>query len=117
MTTYSIFARRPDEAPAAVPEKFSWFAALLPPLHALVHASWLALLVWALGLVVVTAAAQFLGGETGFWLYVVLAAFLGFEAASLRRWALSRRGWRHVAEIVAPAADIAEVEWLKRRRT
>ena len=37
MTLYSVFDRRLDEAPATVPDRFSWFAALLPPIWALAH--------------------------------------------------------------------------------
>jgi hypothetical protein len=51
-----------------------------------------------------------------FWLYVLLAILIGLEAGAIRRAHLGRDGWRHVAEIVAPAADVAEVEWLKRRQ-
>lgn len=116
MTTYSIFERRPDEAPAAVPEKFSWFAALLPPVFAVAHGLWIEFVAWGVALAGLVALATVIGGDAALWLYVLLALFIGFEAPAFRRWSLSRSGWRHAAEIVAPAADVAEVEWIKRRR-
>ena len=50
MTIFSIFARNAEVE--AVPDRFSWFAALLPPIYALVHGLW-----WALGGYVVAVAA------------------------------------------------------------
>jgi hypothetical protein len=115
MTTYSIFARRADEAPASVPERFSWAAALVPPLYAIAHGLWIEFAVWGLALAAIVAVAPFIGGGAAFWIYVLLAILIGLEAGAIRRAHLSRDGWRHVAEIIAPAADVAEVEWLKRR--
>ena len=116
MTTYSIFTRRADEAPASVPERFSWAAALLPPLYAMVHGLWIEFVAWGVTLAAIVALALVIGGEAAFWLYVLFAIFVGFEAAALRRGALLRDGWHHAAEIVAAAPDVAEVEWIKRRR-
>jgi hypothetical protein len=115
MTLYSVFDRRLDEAPAVVPDRFSWFAALLPPVYALVHGLWLGLLVWVLLLALVVLASLWLGGAAGVWLYVLLAVLAGFEAPSVRRRALRRRGYVHRAELVAAAADLAERDWLQRR--
>ena len=116
MTTYSIFSRRADEAPATVPETFSWAATLVPPLYAMAYGLWFEFLAWGLALAAIVALAPLIGVEASFWLYVLLAVYCGFEAASIRRANLVRDGWRHVAEIVAPAADVAEVEWIKRQR-
>jgi hypothetical protein len=115
MTTYSIFSRRVDEAPASVPEAFSWAAAVVPPLFAIAHGLWIEFVAWGVALAVLVAAAQVIGGEAAAWLYVLGAILIGLEAATIRRAHLMREGWRHVAEVVAPAADVAEVEWLKRR--
>jgi hypothetical protein len=116
MTTYSIYARRADEAPASVPEAFSWAAALFPPFYAMAHGLWIGFAAWGVTLAALVAAAPYIGGEAAFWLYILFAALIGFEAAGLRRAHLVANGWRHVAEIVAPAADLAEIEWLKRRQ-
>lgn len=116
MTLYSIFDRdtQAPEAPAAIPERFSWLAALLPPAFALVHGLWLELLAFIAAVALLAVAALWLGGAAGFWLYVLFAVLLGFEAPSLRRAALKRKGWTYRTEIVAPAGDLAQVAWLQR---
>ena len=117
MTVYSIFDRENSEAeaPVAVPEKFSWLAALLPPVYALLHGLWLELVAWVVVVALITLLSVWLGGEAGFWLYVLMAVFIGLEASSLRRGALRRRGWIYRTELVAAAADLAQVEALRSR--
>jgi hypothetical protein len=120
VTLYSVFERstpRPgaDPAPPVVPDKFSWLAALLPPVFLLLHGLWLALLGFVLALVILYFAAAWIGTGTALWFYLLLALYLGFEAHNLRRSALRRRGFEHRAELVAPAADLAQLTWLQRR--
>jgi len=45
---------------------------------------------------------------------VVLALLLGFEAASLRRWTLSRRKWRLLDIVVADDEEAAERRFFDR---
>lgn len=115
MTLYSVFDRRLDEAPAVVPDRFSWFAALLPPVFAVVHGLWLGLVLYLVGVVAIVLASMWVGGEAGFWLYVLFAIGIGFEASSLRRRGLRRRNFVYRADLIAPATDLAEVEWMRRR--
>ncbi|HHY49137.1 MAG TPA: DUF2628 domain-containing protein [Alphaproteobacteria bacterium] len=115
MTLYSVFDRRRDEAPAVVPDRFSWFAGLLPPLFAIVHGLWLELVGYVVLLAAIGLAATWLGEEAGFWLYALLALWIGFEAPALRRRALRRSGYIYRSELIAAAPDLAEVEWLRRR--
>jgi hypothetical protein len=117
MTLYSIFDRRLDEAPAVVPDRFSWFAALLPPVFGMVHGLSLGLVLYVAGVVVIAVAGLYFGADTAFWLYVLFAALIGWEAPSLRRRALRRRGYIYRAERIAPADDVAQVDWIKRRGT
>lgn len=117
MTLYAVFDRRRDEAPAVVPDRFSWFAALLPPIFLIAHRLWLELVAFVALVVLIVLAAAWLGGEAGLWLYVLFAATIGWEAPALRRRALRRRGFVYRAELIAPAADSAEVEWVRRRGT
>jgi hypothetical protein len=116
MTIYAVFDKEATGAPAVVPDGFSWFAALLPPVYAIVHGLWLALL----GYVVVAAALGFggrlIGDDAAFWIYVVFAVWIGFEASALRRGALRRRGWRYRTEVIAPAEDLAQLEGLRSRK-
>jgi hypothetical protein len=117
MTLYSVFDRRLDEAPAVVPDRFSWFAALLPPVYGLAHRMWLETITWVVLIAAIVLAGLWLGGEAGFWLYVLSAILIGFEAPSLRRRALRRRGYVYSTERIAAADDLAQVDWIRRRGT
>src|SRR5690606_9989240 len=90
-----------DLEPVAVPEKFSWLAFLLPPVFALLHGLTLFTLLWIAGVVVTIGLAVWAGGGAAFWVYVVFALFLGFEASSFRRGRLERAGRVYRADIVA----------------
>ncbi|HQZ12912.1 MAG TPA: DUF2628 domain-containing protein [Devosia sp.] len=115
MTLYSVFDRRQNEAPEVVPDRFSWFAALLPPVYAALHRLWLALIGWVLLMIGVGLIGTFFGAELGFWVYVLLAILIGFEAPALRRLGLRRRGYLYRSELIAAAPDLAQVIWMKRR--
>lgn len=115
MTLYSVFDRRQNEAPQVVPDQFSWFAALLPPIYGLAHRLWLMTLLWIVLVVGIVLLGRVIGEDVGFWLYVLLAILWGFEAPGMRRRALRRRGYIYRSELIAGAADLAEVEWMKRR--
>ena len=45
---------------------------------------------------------------------MLLALLLGFEAASLRRWTLSRRNWRQLDIVVADDEEAAERRFFDR---
>ncbi len=114
MTTYSIFDRQgTDGEPIAVAEKFSWFAALLPPLFALRHGMWVRFALYMVVVLALSAASLWIGGAAASWLYLLLALWIGLEAPGLRRGRLLRSGWTYRTEIVAAGADLAAVAWLK----
>ena len=115
MTLYAIFDPKPGRPglPTAIPEKFSWFAAILPPLFLLAHGLWLELVAWLLMVVALVVLSGFVGDDAAFVLYLLAAAWLGFAAAGLRRHALQWRGWRHRGERVAPSADLAQLEAMR----
>jgi hypothetical protein len=52
--------------------------------------------------------------------YVLIAILMGFEAASLQRWTLSRRNWRQLDIVVADDEESAERRffdrWTERQR-
>ena len=54
------------------------------------------------------------GSGTVFLVNVLLALLLGFEAASLKRWTLSRRNWRQLDIVVADDAETAEHRFFDR---
>ena len=115
VTLYAIYAPRagrPD-LPAAIPEKFSWTAAILPPVYLLAHGLWLELLVWTAKLVVLVYLARVIGGEAASALYLLGAIWLGFAASGLRRDALTRRGWRLRGHRVALSAELAQLGALR----
>lgn len=114
MTLYSVYERTND-APTAVADRFSWSAALLPPVHALVHGLWLLLALWVVGTVAIAASSVVVGGEAAFWLYVLFAILIGFEAASFRRVRTGKRGAEYRTEIIATGEDLALVDYLKRQ--
>ena len=114
MTLYSVY-ERPSDAPTAVADRFSWSAALLPPVHALVHGLWLLLVLWVVGTVAIAASSIVIGGEAAFWLYVLFAILIGFEAASFRRVKTAKRGGLYRTEVVATGEDLALVDYLKRQ--
>lgn len=115
MTLYAIYDPKPgrDGLPAAVPESFSWLAAILPPVFLLSHGLWLELLVWAGKLVALVLLAKVIGSEAAFLLYVLSAIWLGLAAPGLRGNALARRGWTYRGERVAHDADMAQLEAIR----
>lgn len=114
MTLYSVY-ERPNDVPTAVADRFSWSAALLPPVHALVHGLWLLLALWVVGTVPIVGSSLLIGGEAAFWLYVLFAILIGFEAASFRRVKTAQRGAEYRTEVIAAGEDLALVDYLKRQ--
>ena len=101
---------------AFVRDGFHFWAALTGGLWLAWHRLWLALLGWILLLVAVDVGLSALGaGESAiFWANVLVALLMGFEAASLRRWTLSRRNWRQLDIVVADDEETAERRFFDR---
>lgn len=115
MTLYAIFdprAGKPD-LPAAIPEAFSWFAAILPPVFLLAHGLWLELLAWMLKVAALVVLSGFIGVDATVLLYLLVAIWFGFAAPGFRRHALTSRGWTHRGEHVAASVDLAQLEALR----
>ncbi len=117
MTLYAIFAPRPgrDALPEAVPEKFSWFATLLPPVHAFVHRVWDQLALYLLGVAAIVIAERWTGLDAAVWLYILLALACGFAAPGARRRALRRRGYAAATHRFALDADLARLSAMEPR--
>ena len=115
VTLYAIFDPKPGrlDLPAAVPEKFCWFAAILPPVFLLAHGLWLELVAWILAVLVLVVLSGFIGDGAASLLYFLAALWLGFAAPGLRRHALHWRGWAHRGERVALSADMAQLEAMR----
>jgi len=101
---------------AFVRDGFHFWAALTGGLWLAWHRLWLALLGWILmlGAVDVGLSALGAGGSAVFWANVLVALLMGFEAASLRRWTLSRRNWRQLDIVVADDEESAERRFFDR---
>jgi hypothetical protein len=93
-----------------VRDGFSFWAFLLGPLWMLRHRLWLVLI----GYVVLTAALgiglHVVGASAGARLLVafLFALLIGLEAATLRRWTLSRRGWINLGLVIGDDEEAAE---------
>lgn len=84
-----------------VRDRFSWMAALLTPIWLLVHRHWLPLLGFILAAVAIVFAVAALG-LAPFWgslLIFALQLVIGFEAGSLDRWRLDRKGWQMIGTV------------------
>ena len=99
-----------------VRDGFHFWAAVFGPLWLIWHRLWLALLGW----IVVTLAVDVgmtrlgAGGTAIFLANVLIALLMGFEAASLQRWTLSRRNWRQLDIVVADDEEAAERRFFDR---
>jgi len=107
MTIYSAYESDSDGV-ACLPERFNWFAALLPLIWALVHRLWRGfalLLVIEIGIAVLAGllGVPFLG------LYLLFAIWVGFEANQMHGRGLVRRGWRFAGAVNADDRVSAEM--------
>jgi hypothetical protein len=107
---------RATERFAFVRDGFHFWAFILGGAWLAWHRLWLALIGW----IVMIAAIDFgmtalgAGRMTVFWANVLIALLLGFEAASLQRWTLSRRNWRQLDIVVSDDEESAERRFFDR---
>ena len=129
MPVYTVHAPVGSNADPATTDKitfvrdgFHFWAVVFSVIWLAWHRLWLALLGWILLVVAVDVGLARLGLGRGTILMVdvVLALLLGFEAASLNRWTLSRRKWRQLDIVVADDEETAERRffdrWTSRQR-
>jgi hypothetical protein len=93
-----------------VRDGFYFWAFLLAPLWMLRHRLWLVLLLYLIVAIGLDQAIYYAGIGAG---VIALAEFLlalliGLEAATLRRFALARRGWRNVGVVSGDDVEDAE---------
>jgi hypothetical protein len=101
---------------AFVRDGFHVWAALLGGVWLAWHRLWLALIGWIVLMAAIEIGMVSLGvSRTAIFLAAVLLALLmGFEAASLQRWTLSRRNWRQLDIVVADDEETAERRFFDR---
>jgi hypothetical protein len=99
-----------------VRDGFHFWAFVLGVVWLAWHRLWLALIGWIVAIAAIDFAMMALGtGKMAVFLAnVLLALLLGFEAASLQRWTLSRRNWRQVDIVVADDEESAERRFFDR---
>jgi uncharacterized protein DUF2628 len=99
-----------------VRDGFHFWAAILGVVWLAWHRLWLALLGWIILMAALDIAMVKLGmsGSTIFLVDALLALLLGFEAASLKRWTLSRHKWRQLDIVVADDEEAAERRFFDR---
>ena len=130
MPVYTVHAPVNSNADIAATDRFAFvrdgfhvWALLAAPLWFACHRLWLALIGWIVVVFVIDVAMTALhaGGMMIFLANVLLALLMGLEAASLRRWTLSRRNWRQLDIVVADDEEQAERRffdrWTAKRRT
>ena len=93
-----------------IKDGFGWVAALFAPIWLLVHRLWWPLL----GFIVLSGGFELIKRVTGVdqrWVGLAMLALnllIGFEADTLRRWALERRGWRTLGSVTGKTAAECE---------
>jgi hypothetical protein len=93
-----------------VKDGFSWMAALFAPLWMLVNRLWWALLGYIVAIVALRLAQKY-GGLTENTVGLMtfgLNLLVGFEADTLRRWALDRKGWLMLGSVSGRTVDECE---------
>ena len=123
MPVYTVHAPVTGNAGIAATDKFVFvrdgfyvWATLLGVVWLAWHRLWLVLI----GCIVLMAAIDVAMMRLGvtptaiFLVNVLLALLMGFEAASLRRWTLSRRNWRQLDIVVADDEEQAERRFFDR---
>jgi hypothetical protein len=128
MPTYTVHAPPPrqDETTSAperfvfVRDGFHFWAFLFAPLWLLLHGLWLALVIYVVGYGVVIGGLAFLHASANvqFLVGLLTALLIGFEASSIWRLTLARRGWTTLGFVVGEDTEIAEQrffsEWTRR---
>jgi hypothetical protein len=129
MPTYTVHQPPPRKGETAIdPDRFVFvrdgfhiWAFVLAPVWLLLHRLWLALIIYValnvllgvgFALVGRSSTAQFFAGA-------LIALLIGFEAGTIWRWTLTRRGWKTLGFVVGEDAEMAErrffAEWSKRK--
>jgi hypothetical protein len=116
MAVYTVHEPPPKAGAAPPPERFTFVrdgfsfpALLLGPLWMLRHRMWLGLLGYAVVVALLALVLHLDGSATvGVIVWTLLALLLGFEAGTLRRFALGRRGFRNIGVVVGDDLELAE---------
>ena len=123
MPVYTVHAPVANGADLAATDKFvfvrdgfHFWAAVAGVIWLIWNRLWLALIGWVAVTLAIDVGMAALGATSGAILFVdlLLALLMGFEAASLQRWTLSRRKWRQLDIVVADDEESAERRFFDR---
>jgi hypothetical protein len=128
MPTYTVHAPSPPVSGSSrefehfvfVRDGFHFWAFALAPLWLLLHRLWIALLIYVVGFGALAFGFAVARMPSSVQLSVVLlvALLTGFEASSIWRWTLKRRGWTTLGFVIGEDTETAErrffAEWTKR---
>jgi hypothetical protein len=95
---------------AFVRDGFSGWAFVVAPLWMLVHRMWLVFAVYVVGAAGLETLVRMFGGSAAAVALIglLIALAIGLEAGSLRRFTLSRRGWKQVGIVSGRDREQAE---------
>jgi hypothetical protein len=93
-----------------VRDGFSFWAFLLAPIWMIRHRMWRVFAGYLIVVIVLQVALRLVAAPTWAMLAaaVLLAMLVGFEAATLRRFTLARRGWKNAGIVVGDDLDSVE---------
>jgi Protein of unknown function (DUF2628) len=123
MPVYTVHAPKTSSADLRATDRFTFvrdgfhvWAFLLGPVWLIWHRLWLALIGWIVVILAIDVAVTRLGagGAAVFLANALIALLMGFEAASLERWTLSRGNWRQLDIVVADDEERAERRFFDR---
>jgi len=123
MPVYTVHAPATDGVDPRATDKFAFvrdgfhvWAALLGVVWLAWHRLWLALIGWIILLAALDIGMTRLGAgrPAVFLANGLIALLMGFEAASIKRWTLSRRHWRQLDIVVAADEEAAERRFFDR---
>jgi hypothetical protein len=102
-----------------VRDGFHFWAALFGPLWLITHRLWLALIGWIIAVIALELALRRLGVGSAAMVFadIIVAVLMGFEAASLQRWTLSRNQWSQLDVVIADDEEAAERRFFDRWAT
>lgn len=104
--------------PVFVSDGFSWSAVAFGPLWFIFHRLWLALIGWILIVTALVSSSLMLGlsATAAICIHYLLLLLLGWEAASLRRYGLARRGYTMIDVAAGGNADEAALVHFSRQQ-
>ncbi|MTI01130.1 DUF2628 domain-containing protein [Roseibium sp. RKSG952] len=123
MTTYFVMAPPDVRTPVAsahqadrlvfVPDRFSALAFVFSLIWIVLNRMWLVLLAYLVITLVLEIAASGIGGLAPSIAAAAVALAFGFEAHSLKRWSLERKGWKTLAMVCGDDREEAELRFFR----